>query len=373
MIPVGTTILTAPLSLAKLGQLGRRAVLRGEGQSSILQFNGVTGDAIYAGSPTVTGSGLGWELRDFRVKGESNASMTGIFLEYANSARIRGVWFERMQDAIRMKDTYGVRISECHATQLGGDFLQLDKHTFHLIVRENSIFNIGGYFLNCISPTSMLMNIHMEGNDIEVAGGLIKSSVPIYASKYVSNYMEQCSLQVFDFDAEAHIEFSGNTLQMSDAQVIDNFHGTFTGNHVYDTQFTWGTGSYPREVGANFIGALASVARKPKRAATLNPAYVAQGSYETISYHKDITGRVHLQGHAMRDTTAVPSLTLPYLLFTLDAGYRPIAPQTFVTQGTGNGTAKVRVTVGGSVYIDANAAGDASIALGGITFMSATE
>lgn len=371
LIPVGTHILTEPLNLAKLGPLGRRAVLRGEGQSSILQFNGVTGDAIYAGSATTTGSGLGWELRDFRIRGDSNAAMTGIFLENANSARLSRVWFQTMQDAIRMSNTFGVRVGECHATDLGRDFLRASK-TYHLILRENGAFGIGGYFVN-FTDAGPFINVAMTGNDVEVCGGLIKSAGSIHALLFNGNYFEQATGQVFDFDGAVRGEINANTLQMSGAQSIENFLGSFTYNHLFEIQFSWGTGSFPVAVGRNMPGTNSSVQRKPKKPATLQPGYTAQGAYETISYHKDITGRVDLQGNAVRDTGALATITYPHLLFTLEAGYRPLAPQTFVAHGTGSGPARIRVQVDGGVYIDGNGASDASVGVGGVSFMASTE
>lgn len=369
VIPAGTHTLTAPLNLAKLGPLGRRAVLRGEGQSSILQFNGISGNAIYAGSPTVAGSGLGWELRDFRVRGQSNASMTGIFLEYANSARLSQVWFQTMQDAIRMKDTYGVRITGCHATQLGRDFLRAETRTFHLIMRDNGAFGIGGYFLN-LTGAGANLNIRCEANDVEVCGGLVRTLGTIDGFAWVGNYMEQATGQMFDFTAGVRGEISGgNTFQLSNAQVVDLFLGSMDNNHVVTTQVTWGINASP-SVGNNAAGASGSIAPSPKRVPVIGSAYMQQGFYDQVGYYKDQTGRVYLQGNATRNTD-VAAPTLPYTLFTLPDGFRPAAPMTFVTTGTTTGTTgptKIRVTAAGGVIIDAISAND--VGLGGINFMA---
>ena len=369
VIPAGTHTLTAPLNLTKLGHLNRRAVLRGEGQSSILQFNGIPGNAIYAGSPAVAGSGLGWDLRDFRVKGQSNTSMTGIFLEYANSARLSRVWFTTMQDAIRMKDTYGVRITECTATQLGRDFLRAETRTFHLIMRDNGAFGIGGYFLNLTGPGANL-NIRCEANDVEVCGGLVKTQGTIDGFAWVGNYMEQAAGQMFDFNADVRGEISGsNTFQLSNSQVIDRFLGSMDNNHVVTTQVTWGEDAFP-SVGNNAAGVSGSIAPSPKRVPVIGSAYMDQGFYDPVGYYKDHTGRVYLQGNAARNTD-VAAPTLPYTLFTLPEGYRPAAPMTFVTTGTTTGTTgptKIRITAAGGVIIDAITAND--LGLGGINFMA---
>lgn len=379
VVPVGVHTLTEPLNLAKLGPAGIRAVLRGQGQSSILQFNGVAGDAIYGGSGSVPGAGLGWELQELRIRGQVGVDMTGIFLENANSAKIKDVWFQTMQDAIRMSDTYGVRITDCHATGLTRDFVRLAERTFLLVLRDNGGFGVGdnmvvpGYFLHCPDTVGSLVNIVIDSNDIEVVGGVIKSNIPIYGLRYTSNYMEQSAGQVFDFNAPVYGQITGgNTLQMSGAQTIDNFFGEFTFNHLFDIQFSWGSNSYPTATGGNFLSGTATLQRKPKRTLTINPAYMNQASYEVLSVHKDSAERVYLQGNARRDTTAVPSITLPYLLTTLPAGYRPALTQTFSTVGTGNAPARIRVATNGDVFVEANAASDASVGLGGISFQAAS-
>lgn len=371
IIPAGTHTLQDPLNLSKLGPLGRRAVLRGEGQSSILQFTGLTGDAIYAGSSTTPGSGLGWELRDFRIRGDVNTAMTGVFLENANSARIKRVWFERMQDAIRMANTYGARISECHATNLGRDFLRLATRTYHLMLRENGAFGIGGYFVNCVATpgSGTCINMRLDGNDVEVCGGIIKSTLPIDGLAYVSNYMEQASGQLFDFDAAVTGEITGgNTLQMSGAQVIDNFRGRFANNHLYQVQFSWGATSFPSGVVDNVLGASASIQSAPAKLPTINAPYIPHGGNYTLpSYRKDDTGRVFLNGNIRRDTAqAVP--TYPFVLFTLEAGYRPGLSQTFTTVGATQGASKIRVSDTGEVVLEVAATSD--VGLGGINFMA---
>lgn len=367
VIPAGVHALTAPINLSKLGPTGRRAVLRGEGQSSVLEFSGFSGESIYAGDPVTQGSSLGWDLRDFRIRGQANTAGTGIFLERANSARIKRVWFERMQDAILISETYGARITECHATSLGRDFLRAAGRTFHLVMRENGAFGIGGYFLNLMN-TDASLNIRLLDNDIEVCGGVVKSAGRIHGLSYQGNYMEQSSGPMFDFSQAVRGEISaGNTFQMSGAQTIANLLGAFHGNHVIDIQVAWGANSFP-SVGNNAAGPNGTVAPSPKRVPVIGNAYMAHRSHDQIGYYKDPTGRVYLQGNATRDT-AQPAPTLPYVLFNLPVGFRPASPMTFGTQGTTNGITKFRITGTGDVVIEHTGTGD--IGLGGINFMAA--
>lgn len=368
VLPSRRITLTSGLTLPKLGAGGKRVILRGSGPASDLYFIAGTGNFIYAGDPITAGGAQGWELRDFKITGTGTASGTGIYLENANSVRIHNITFEDMLDGIGTSDTFALRVTNCHVISLGGDFIRCDTRIFHLVVDKNNAFNIGGYFVNFLDVAAQALNVRITNNDVEVCGGVVKSTVGIAGLAYQGNYMEQPSGKIFDFGAAVYGAIDGgNTFQLSGAQTIDNFHGRFTGNHLFEVQFTWASTSFPCAVGNNGFGVNGSVAAMPAKTPAIGAAYMVQSAFQPPTYRKDDTGRVYLNGNATRDT-GVAAPTFPYLLFTLDAGYRPAAPQTFITQGTTTGSAKIRITIAGDVFIDANSASD--LGLGGINFMA---
>lgn len=355
-----------PLVLPKQGASGRRVILRGEGHGSVLETS-ATGNFIYAGDPTAQGGGLGWEIRDLKLRKAGAVAGVGLFLERANIARIRNVGFEGFEDAIRMSETYSAFITECHATGLSRDFLRLMTRSFHLVLRENAVFNIGGYLVNFAGSVPSI-NVKIDSNDIEICAGAIKSAGFIHGLSYTGNYIEQAFGPVFDFAQTVTGEIcGGNSFQLSPLNTVANFAGNFHGNHVVEAGFAWGAGSYPT-VGNNVRGTNGVVSPSPKRREVLGAAYMDQSSYDPIGFYKDATGRVYLTGNATRDLDqAAP--TFPYTIFTLPAGYRPSATMTFATQGTTTGTAKIRIAVTGAVIVESATTPD--IGMGGINFMAA--
>lgn len=365
VIPNRTFVVSATLTLPKLGAGGKRVMLRGEGHQSELRFTMASGICIYAGNPVSQGGALGWHLRDFKIKGTS--ALTGVYLERANSARVEGVSFDTLGEAIAMSETYGARILNNHAVGLTGDFLRCVTRTFGTVVSLNGVFNIGGYLLNLTGAVPSL-NIVLEGNDTEVCGGIIKSAGLIHALTYRGNYMEQASGPIFDFAAAVNGQIEGNTFQLSPENTIANYLGTFVNNHLVEQRIVWAATSFPIAVAGNVVGANSAVPATPAKVPTLAPAYMAHpANYLSPRYRRDVTGRVHMSGNATRDTgQAAP--TLPYTLFTLEAGYRPAATQTFATQGASPGVSKIRIAASGDVVLEGGGLPD--FGLGGISFMA---
>ncbi len=86
------------------------------------------------------------------------------------------------------------------------------------------------------------------------------------------------------------------------------------------------------------------------------------GAYQTVRYYKDPTGIVYLEGSIKKASAGIAGETI----FTLPAGYRPLAQLSFPVDA--NGTyGKIDVKADGTVIYQAGTA-TVSMSLSGINF-----
>lgn len=241
-IPRGRFPHSAQINLAKAG---KRVILQGHGEATQLYFPATANmNALYIGS-AIAGGGSGWILRDFTIISDTDGYVTGVYLENANSTRVENVRFQTIKEAIVSDASFGLRVQNCSALSLGGDFFRAPNRTHGNLFLGNSVFTIGGWLANFEDSLANINNVFL-GNDTEVCGGILKSAGSLYAFVYDANYMEQASVAIFSFGAASYGSIRGNTLQMSADTSMANFHGAFEANHCFDQVFTWPSTSTPR-------------------------------------------------------------------------------------------------------------------------------
>ena len=108
------------------------------------------------------------------------------------------------------------------------------------------------------------------------------------------------------------------------------------------------------------LNAKAAIAQEVVTAASLVNSWANQGgAYQNAEYWKDTIGNVHIHG-------AIKSGASGTVAFTLAAGYRPAAQQTFSVPGSNSGT--IDIAAAGTVTITNITA---MTSLSGITFRAA--
>ena len=227
---------------------------------------GTDGNLIYAGSSTVSGGALGWTFRDMTIEcGVGAAGTTGVFLERANTAEFKNVRFVGVADAIAAANTFSVLVESCWGLNLEGDFFRADTQIYHLKMRDNKVFGIGGYLAQ-FKSTVPSRNVVIEGNDTEVCGGAVKSAGKISAFRYVGNYLEQASGQIFDFAQRVRGSIVANDLQLSVPNHIENFSGRIDENTLYEQVISYADTCEIRSSEDNEVGPGSSIPRVPSAA-----------------------------------------------------------------------------------------------------------
>ncbi len=202
---------------------------------------------------------MGWTFRDMTIEcAVGAAGTTGVFLERANTAEFKNVRFVGVEHAIRTRDTFSVLIEACWGLNLAGDFFRADTQIYHLKLRDNKAFGIGGYLARFIS-TVPSRNIIIEGNDTEVCGGGVKTAGRISAFRYAGNYLEQASGQIFDFADRVRGSIVANDLQLSVPNNIENFSGRVDENTLYEQVITYADSCEIRSSEDNEVGPGSSI------------------------------------------------------------------------------------------------------------------
>lgn len=315
---------------------GKHVLLQGHGRGTKLHFTPSEAmNAFYVGSDSVAGGEAGFKMLDLELTADTSTyAVNGVYLQNANSFHAERVNMNGLTDGFIADTTYGLRLIANRMLSMGGDFFRAANRSHGNVFRDNGYYSSDGYFLNFQDALSNVNN-YATGNDLEVLAGIVKTAGPLYAFMLEGNYMEQSTVKVFDFgdpnDLNVVGMILGNELSLSPTQALDNFHGKFDGNHLYNFSLTkgsnayvdWGRGNIPGGTGSLPLPAIGTGSWTPVlEGSTIAGAGTYSTQSGTIMYSNGwafITGLIVCTAH-----TGTGNIVISGLPFANTANTNPI-------------------------------------------------
>ncbi|MCB1476658.1 MAG: hypothetical protein H6883_07280 [Rhodobiaceae bacterium] len=248
----------------------KRIIVRGRGASTILSFTASSAsNGFWIGHATAAQTGFACRLEDFRINGDSQTYITGIYMKYASGQVVTNVWFQTLLECVAIETCFSVQLRLNNARNIGADFFRAVDRTHNFCAEGNKLFTLGNYAYN-FQGTLGHLGIYIAGagnEDIEGAVGFVKSAGPLYSFVFRDVYSEQTTGDIFDFGDVVWGEITNNIFQFGNSHTtdIENFVGRWDNNRLYDVQITWGSGSFPKVGNANTVASGGSFPAMPFR------------------------------------------------------------------------------------------------------------